>query len=414
MPLPRDTEVLVVGAGPVGLYAALAIAEKGIPVQIIDEEWRTAAHSYALALHPRSLSLLGRFDLVPELLQHALRVEMVGLYDGFDRKAELSVARIGGDYPYLAVLPQSGLESLLEKSLALRGIRVHWNHQASKLVARDDHVATTVHELGKASSGYAVASTEWRIERTSRIRSRYVIGADGHRSLVRRMADIQYRQVGPAQLFAVFEFGIKGDTGREVRLVLDGDTTNAVWPLPGARWRWSFELADADPVYDPRRKSRIAVQVGARAYPMLTTEALHAMLSQRAAWFSGRPTDIDWSLVVRFERRLAECMGRGRFWLAGDSAHMTGPAGMQSMNAGLQEADDLADRIARSLKGESAPELLSEYDRTCQENWRHMHGLDPILEPGQSAPPWIAEHWSELLPCLPATGRDLSRLAGGA
>ena len=85
----KKPEVLVVGAGPVGLMAGLLLAKHGIQVQIVDKQWRTGAHSYALALHAESLRLFEEIGLLDRMLQLGYPVHRVGLYDGLQRRAEV-------------------------------------------------------------------------------------------------------------------------------------------------------------------------------------------------------------------------------------------------------------------------------------------------------------------------------------
>ena len=102
-----QTEVLVVGAGPVGLASALLLAETGAEVQIIDREYRTAARSYACALHPSTLRILDRLGLASKLIEQGRQVRTIGLYEGQQRRAVLDLAEGGGDFPYLLIVPQS-------------------------------------------------------------------------------------------------------------------------------------------------------------------------------------------------------------------------------------------------------------------------------------------------------------------
>ncbi len=83
--LKRKTDVLVVGGGPVGLFTALQLAEKGVEVQVLEEQWRAASRSYALALHPASLSLLGELGIAEALVDRGNRVESVGFYEHENR-----------------------------------------------------------------------------------------------------------------------------------------------------------------------------------------------------------------------------------------------------------------------------------------------------------------------------------------
>jgi 2-polyprenyl-6-methoxyphenol hydroxylase-like FAD-dependent oxidoreductase len=88
----KPPQVLVVGAGPVGLFAALALTRHGVRVQIVDKEWRTGKHSYALALHAASLQMLDEAGLLADVLEKSYRVRGVGLYDGRGRRGEMRVS----------------------------------------------------------------------------------------------------------------------------------------------------------------------------------------------------------------------------------------------------------------------------------------------------------------------------------
>src|ERR1035441_10449506 len=93
------TEVLVVGAGPVGLLTAILLAEAGIEVRIIDREDRTTSRSYACALHPRTLKLLEGLGLAAPVLEAGRRVEKIAFYDGATRQAEVKLSQLGGGVP---------------------------------------------------------------------------------------------------------------------------------------------------------------------------------------------------------------------------------------------------------------------------------------------------------------------------
>ncbi|HSD66293.1 MAG TPA: FAD-dependent monooxygenase [Vicinamibacteria bacterium] len=402
------TDVLVVGAGPTGLLAALRLAQEGLSVQVIDEEWRPAGHSYALALHSRSLALLDRLGLAAEAIGVGRRLDTAALYEGHDRRATLRFEGSEG-FAFLLALPQSVLEDLLVRRLSERGVRVRWSHRLAGLEAGSDEVAAKVHRLAKESTGYAVAHTEWVVERELTLRAAFVVGADGHRSLVRRALGTPFEETAPSQAFAVVECG--GRPGHEMQLVLDDATVSALWPLPGSRARWTFELEAPEASADDRFKSRLSTRVGERHFPHLDEARVRALVRERAPWFEEELRELGWSIEVRFERRLASSFGQGRVWLAGDAAHLTGPAGMQSMNAGLDEAHDLAGRIVRVLRGGEGHEVLEGYGAERRAAWRFLLGLQGGLRAGARALPFAAENAGRLLPCLPATGEDLGALA---
>jgi len=407
---PHQTDVLVVGAGPTGLVAALSLAEAGLSVEVIDEEWRPAGHSYALALHPRSIGVLAELGLAQDAIAQGQKLESLTILTGEEKRGTQRCAVLDERFPFLLALPQSALEALLAERLAKKGIKVRWSHRLAGFEPKGDTVTATVERLEKESSGYAVAHTEWLVGETLSFRAGFVIGADGHRSLVRRALGTAFDETSPSQAFAIFECSAPG-AGDEMRLVINRGSVNALWPLPGGRARWSLELKGPDVSAADRFKSRLTTMLGEHFFPHLDEVRTRELVRERAPWFEKGAMDIGWSIEVRFEHRLAESFGRGRVWLAGDAAHLTGPAGMQSMNAGLAEAHDLSARIKRLREGQAGLDLLDAYGRERRADWSFLLGRRGGLRAGASASEFVAQNAARLLQCLPATGADLPPLA---
>jgi 2-polyprenyl-6-methoxyphenol hydroxylase-like FAD-dependent oxidoreductase len=403
-------EVLVVGAGPTGLCAALALAKRRIRVQIIEKASRTGAHSYALALHAQSLRIFEKFGLLAPVLEKGIKISHIGVYEGATRKAEIRLRQDGADAASLVVLPQNTLEALLEGVLRDCGVSVLWNHELSQLALQSDKVVATINTLEQESMGYAVARSEWVVAKSTTLEVPFVIGADGHRSRVRRSLGIEFPEIAPAQQYAVFEFQSDLDLRDEVRIVLGKTTTDVLWPLPGRSFRWSFELAENGTPQVIQMNNHPALAIDGAAYPLLSDDGLRKLIAERAPWFTGSIEASDWRIAVRFEHRLANTFSKDRVALAGDAAHLTGPIGVQSMNAGLAEANDLAGVVAESLHyGELHP-CLESYGQHSLARWRHL-GQVGSLQCSATTDPWICERRDRILPCLPASGPDLPPLA---
>ena len=407
----RKPEVLVVGAGPVGLFAALALTRRGVKVEIVDREWRAGTRSNALAVHAATLQLMEQEGVLTELLEHAYRVRTVGLYQGPERKAEMRIADLAQDHSFLAVMRQDLLERLLEDALRKAGVTVHWNHEVTALTEHDDGVTVKLDKWDRDTGGYGVEHASWTVTRSRERECQFVIGADGHASRVRRELGLEFPQVGETADFAVFEFRSDADFGDEMRLCLDEAGMTVVWPLPSGYCRWSFQLPSFDALEGSRDKDRDLVMPGAGDDRELTIERLRELIAARAPWFRGSVEAVRWSMFVRFESRLAQRFGRGRRWLAGDAAHLTGPAGVHSMNVGLREARQLAEIVAGIHAGRTGAAALEEYDRAQASEWRFLLGLDGGLEAGTGTDPAFAARRAQLLPSIPASGPDLQRLA---
>ena len=136
------------------------------------------------------------------------------------------------------------------------------------------------------------------------------------------------------------------------------------------------------------------------------------LLQACAPWFKTDILNVDWATDIQFEGRMAARFGQGRCWLAGDAAHQTGPIGVQSLNEGLWEAADLADKLAQILDGTGTTDLLETYDNEHRGIWRKLLGISAHPKPGPRAEPWIVKHANSLLPKIPASGAELKSLLG--
>jgi 2-polyprenyl-6-methoxyphenol hydroxylase-like FAD-dependent oxidoreductase len=429
MALQRTIDVLVVGAGPVGLAAALALVRDGHRrIEIIDEAERRTGLSYALALHPATLEALGRLGVGAALAARGHRIDRIALYDGAVRKAELELTALDRADPAVLVIPQNDLEDVLLAALAAEGVEVRWRHRLRRLdpgadpgAGTGDAVACTIDRIDSASGGYAVATVSGVVGKTFEREIPLVLGADGHASLVRRQLDIARRTTGPAGTVAVFEIEgeIEGegepapdDARHELRITLTGGLRSVWWPLPGDRTRLGFELpADAGPTAT-RGKSRLPSIVPWLA-STLDEERLHELAAERLPWLGKPAGRLMWSVAVRFERALAESFGRGRVWLAGDAAHLAFPFGVQSMNEGIVEAIDLAARCGQVLTGAAPLAALEAWGSERLAHWQALSAPVALEAAPGTAPagdPWLATHAGALTEALPVAAGEAGQL----
>jgi len=393
------------------MLTALLLSERNIGTRIIDQHSRTAGHSYACALHPHSLELLDRAGLAYDIIQNSHRIETIGFFRGKDRLAQIKLSDLPSKFPFLAVLEQSSLEDMLEQKLRRFGnIKVNWNHRLAGFEMKEDGVLANVERLAHTGRGYSVPEFEWGVEKEILEETRFVVGADGQNSRCRHCLNIPYHCTGAPERYAVFQTHIEGEVGHEVKIVIDKGVASVMWPLGDGDCRWSFQMMEIEPFGDFPEKDRERVTIVEPPSPEDSLTQSQRFIALRAPWFQEKILSVDWSKDIQFEHRIAAKFGQGRCWLAGDAAHQTSPVGMQSMNIGLKEATDLADRLRRILRENASTDLLQAYDGERRREWMRMLGLSDALKSDGRAAPWLTAQVNTILRCLPSSGDDLAFL----
>jgi 2-polyprenyl-6-methoxyphenol hydroxylase-like FAD-dependent oxidoreductase len=352
---------------------------------------RTTQHSYALAIHPRTLRILDQAGLSEGLIGAGRKVTKVAYYEGRERRAEIDYSALASKHPYLLVVRQSLLERAAEEALRRQKLKVLWGHRLQSLAVDGAAIRAEVAKLDQVATGYPVARTEWLVARSETIRPAYVIGADGYNSAVRRMAGIDMAEHGRGQVFSIYEIEATGDLPAEVRVILDPDLTSVYWPLEEGRCRWGFQIQDA-------------------SEHEASMERLEQLVTARAPWWTARPIQIYWSTLALFEGRLARILGTGGIWLAGDAAHQAAPVGVHSLNSGLVEARELAARISAIRRAWEAPSRLEEFATETHEAWQRLLGADRTVRALPGADPWVRQSAERIVSCIPASGDDLEPL----
>lgn len=384
----KDMEACVVGGGPIGLFAAACLHDRGVEVGVIDAEWERPVRSYACGLHPETLRQFDRLGLMPAVQEVAHRVDRV-FVDGDQRRGTaIDLSAVGGPFPHVLTLRQSDLQDLLAQRLAQLGVEVSLGQEVNTLSMGQGaiHCVSVPQQreagvAGKRASGLPPGDAIVR-------RAEHVIAADGYDSVCRHTLGIELVEVKQSEAFAIFEFEADlAELQHEAHVVLGVDSVSAFWPLGPTLGRWTFQIweqLDENP----------------------TLEALQQLIRERAPWFRPRPEQLGWVTTSSFERRIASRFGSDRMWLAGDAAHVTSPIGFQSMNRGFIEVSALADLVSNRLRGEDMARDFLRFEREQQGEWRRLLGLGTEPLPG-----WLSStDQARLAPCLPASGADLDAL----
>lgn len=323
--LPESTGVLVVGAGPAGLSLAASLRQKGVDAVLLDRAAEGANTSRAAVVHARTLETLREVGATGELVERGI---IVPRFTVRERDRVLLTVEFGDlptDFPYTLLVPQNVTEEILLGRLHAAGGVVHRPFEVAGLEQDEDGVTATLTDGGQ-------------------IRAAYAVGTDGMHSTVREHAGIAFEGDAYPQSFVLADVHLDWAGGsEEVMLFFSAEGVTVVAPLPGGRHRIVATVDEA-----PREPTAADVQAlmdarGPKRHPALIK-------------------DVVWSSRFRVHHRLAAHYRAGRVFLAGDAAHVHSPAGGQGMNTGIQDALNLAGKLA-AVVGDGAPDaVLDEYE----------------------------------------------------
>jgi 2-polyprenyl-6-methoxyphenol hydroxylase-like FAD-dependent oxidoreductase len=329
---PRHTDVLIVGAGPAGLALAVTLAQLGVDHVIIDTKPAAAPGSKAAAVQPRTLEYLDRIGLADDLISDGLRGGGFAVVDSDSRSLmRMSYESIASPFPFLLLIGQQQTEIRLAQHLEALGGRVH--RSVSLLDLHDDFPGTAATVVDDDGLVHAITA-------------RYVAGADGVHSSVRRIAGIDFPGDAPAALFAIADIVVSGAPADNL------DTTFSLSPqgmlitsaLPGDQLRVVAGVPDGTPAPDQAAIADLLAKRGGGWIRDATIESVAA------------------SSTYRVQQKVAASLHHGNVFLLGDAAHTHSPAGGQGMNTGIQDAANLGWKLQHVLTGRAAPELLDSYD----------------------------------------------------
>lgn len=328
-----DADVIVVGAGPVGLYLAAEIARGGAQVLVLERRPEPHGHSRSIGIHPPALEALRGLGASAEMAREGVAIARGWALSGSRVLGSISFEGLPGLYPYVLALPQHSTEAILERALV---------HHAPGSVLRGwavDHVSQS-REWARVSGRKRETGDADR-ERFE-LTARFVVGCDGADSVVRSCIGGRFdRRVYPDS-YVMGDFAEDGSIGRDAGIYLPPGGVVESFPLPGDVRRWVVKTPERVP--DPTAAdlarlvaARVGVQLNAATCTMTSSFGVERAIASR--WVDGR--------IV----------------LAGDSAHVVPPIGGQGTNLGWLDAADLAPRLLAALGSGTYDARLQEYAR---------------------------------------------------
>ena len=323
------TEIVVVGAGPVGLTVALSLASQGVPVRVIESEPALTEDHRAGSFHPPTLEMLARFGVTQAMHRIGIRVPRWQIRDrreGVIVEWDLGLIADLTPYPYRFHLEQFKLTPiLLEKLRAFPHARVDFSTELTGIETKGDRVIAT--------TGAGTLETPW------------LVGCDGGRSTVRGIMGTEFEGFTWPERFVVIstphDFAERGFTSNAY--VADPKEWAAIFHMPGL-WRLAF------PVHPEEDEAGV-----------LAAEAIEGRMQRflpRAHRY-----EVLQKGIYKVHQRVAKEWRAGRLLLAGDAAHLNNPLGAFGLNGGLHDAVMLGDYLGKVCRGEADESLLDLYVR---------------------------------------------------
>jgi 2-polyprenyl-6-methoxyphenol hydroxylase-like FAD-dependent oxidoreductase len=329
-----DTDVLVVGAGPTGLMLANQLARRGVRPLIIDRHAGPSLQTRALGVQARTLEIYAQLSIVDRALELGRRGTGANMWAQGRRMAHVPLGEAGRDltpYPFILILGQNDNERIMGDKLRELGVAVQWSTELIGLAQEPDKVRATLRRADGTESEIVAA---------------WVGGCDGARSSVRELNGITFPGAPYEHVFFIADTEVTGSmVPDQVNVYLWRAGFHLLFPMRGPdHWRIVGILP-------PALRDRDDVNFEA-VIPSLRQEAGAGLSIKACSWFS----------TYRIHHRAAARFRDRRCFLLGDAAHIHSPVGAQGMNTGLQDAYNLAWKLALVVKGRADAALLDSYE----------------------------------------------------
>jgi 6-methylpretetramide 4-monooxygenase / 4-hydroxy-6-methylpretetramide 12a-monooxygenase len=341
-----ETDVLIIGAGPSGLFAAAELARHGVRARVVEREPRPHKEARATAVQPATMEILEQTGLAGQFLDASAHLGFSRVYDATLRcVSELPFAGVGCAFEFQCCLPQWHTERILTDRLAELGGAVERGVSVMSLTERD----------GGVLAGVLTADGTRRD-----VHAAWVVGAGGAHSATRESMNEQLTgSTYPGT-------ALVADVRVACALPRDGSALIAtpggyvlLAPLPGGRW-----LTFVGDLHD----SEIA-RAGERS-----GDAVAATVARRISQDAVRVEDVAWAATFRMHRRMASRLADEHRFLLGDAGHLSSPFGGEGLNSGLHDAHNLAWKLALQLRGRARPVLLDSFA------WERHAADDHVLQ----------------------------------
>ncbi len=342
-----NTDVLIVGAGPTGLSLACQLLRHGIDFQIIERNDGPTPYSKAIGVHARTLEIYEQMDLAASALEQGTIAGKVRMLEGGEILGEVDLSNLGeglSAYPFMLLLEQNKNERLLYDYLQGHGRDVLWQSELVSFVQSAKGVTAEV-------------KTPNDVNRT--VEARYLVGCDGPKSQVRHTLGLSFEGSTFERIFYVADVEIDWKYGHDaLQVCLAKNAVVAFFPMKGEK---RYRIVGAFPEGFDKDAGEVLYEEIERRIILEAEIALDI-------------THVEWFSTYKVHTRHVNKFSEGRCFLAGDSAHIHTPAGGQGMNTGIQDAYNLAWKLAAVITGFAGESILDSYNEERLPNAQRLLG----------------------------------------
>jgi len=330
MSTTQSPDVVVVGAGPVGLVAACELARRGVAIRVIDKLTQPTDESRAIAIHSRSLDMFDRMGFVDDLVATGVKSASMRMLSGGHQLFAVNFGGVDSAFPFSLLTAQTETERVLADRLGRLGVTINRGVELVELDQDDDGVVLT---LRHSDGSVERQSTSW------------VIAADGAHSTVRHLVGTKLQGSFQGERFILGDCDAEHDMdAKSMYTVFSPEGTVIAMPMRDGRARLMAQIHDAP---------------GTPLNLHPTQEDLQRILDERVGGIT--ITDSHWLTCFEIPHGQVPAYRHRRVFLAGDAAHIHSPAGGQGMNTGMQDAFNIAWKLAAVVAGAGGQTLLDSY-----------------------------------------------------
>jgi 2-polyprenyl-6-methoxyphenol hydroxylase-like FAD-dependent oxidoreductase len=339
------SQILIVGAGPTGLVLAAELRNRGVNCRLVDKAAQASAQSRALAIHARTLEIFEKMGIISEVLKSGWQSQAFTVFAGKKQLVRMTFSELESSYHFVLSLPQTETERILEENFTKTG----------GIVERSTTLIGVIQNAQCAS--VQLKLPDGKIERTD---FDFVIGCDGAHSDVRRLLEVDFPGSPYPEQYVLADIDFESSLNLTDHYVFSGTRGIAGFhPLSRNGARIFAHLGRI------RKDKHANAEIG---YPEPTLEELQSLIDERGP---GNVTikKLNWLSMHKVQHRQVNSYQQGRVFLAGDAAHIHSPTGGQGMNLGIQDAYNLAWKLALVQHKQAPRTLLSSYSEE-----RHLVG----------------------------------------